>query len=87
MEHLGGLNTVKELSSVPAETVIEDFRAAAEVIRNKEDRDKPMVLIERASNALRSIDVNSKHFREDRVASALTELYALVQSLQAKALD
>lgn len=87
LEHLekakaGSKEKSKKLLSVPAEVVIEDFRAAEDVLGMKEQRDQPVRLIEKAYNALDSIDRTDKHFREDPVRQAMARLSAKVKELE-----
>lgn len=62
--------------------MIEDFYNAVEVINMRDQRDQPVKLIEKAINALESIDRESKHFREDRVNEAILRLLKIVQGIQ-----
>lgn len=80
-EHLKKARNPKELLSIPAETVLEDFRAAKETLSMREERDQPIKLIERAIKALESIDRNSKHFQGERVKQAMSRLSELVQEI------
>jgi hypothetical protein len=73
--------TLKDIRSVQPEMVIEGFKAAKEVIENKEDRDKPVLLIEKAIKALESIDRNSEHFHGDRVKKSLDRLLEKAREL------
>lgn len=72
----------KKLLTVPAEVVIDDFRAAVDVLDMKEQRDQPVRLIEKAFNALDSIDRTNKHFREEPVRQSMARLSAKVKELE-----
>jgi hypothetical protein len=76
------LGTAKNLHSVPAKTVIEDFRIAQDILGMREQRDQPVRLIEKAIKALESIDRKSKHFYEERVKEAVTRLSKVVQGIE-----
>jgi len=80
--YLEHLSKAKMLNDVSAEVVIEDFYNAVEVINMREQRDQPIKLIEKAINALESIDRESKHFREERVNEAILKLLKIVQDIQ-----
>ncbi len=85
MNHLVTPNKEKgNLSSIDPEIIIEGFDFAQEVLSNKENRDRPLKLIEKAIKAIESIDRNNKHLKEDRVASAIARLQKLVTNLSAE---
>lgn len=73
---------IKKISSISPELILEGFQTAREVLSNKEDRDKPAVLIERANKALESIDRKSKHLREEKAKSAFQKLSKTVGELR-----
>ncbi len=75
-------NADKKILSIPAETTIEDFRGAEDVLRMKEQRDQPVRLIEKAISALQSIDRNDKHFREETVKEAMARLSEVVREFE-----
>jgi hypothetical protein len=77
----------KKLHKVPPEVVIEGFRDAEEVLRMREDRGKPVKLIEKAIKALESIDRESEYLCNERVGHALTRLSELVQAIQQQLAD
>lgn len=79
LEHLG---KAKNLLDVSPDTVIEDYHDGVEVISMKEQRYQPVRLIERAINALESIDRESGHFREERVKEAIVKLSKLVEDIE-----
>lgn len=81
------LEAAKDMRSVPEEEVIEDFRNAMEILGMREERDQPVRLIEKAINALESIDRKSEHFCCDRVKQATDRLSELVQSIQKQLAD
>lgn len=62
--------------------IIEDFRAAEEVLGLKEEHDQPLKLIGRAVKALQSIDRKTKHFKDIRVSEALQNLLDLAQEIK-----
>ncbi len=85
LEHLEKVKDVKSLHKVASEAsdmVIDDFKEAQEIIKNREDRDKPLLLIERAMSALESIDEKSEHLGEQRVIAAWQKLLKRVQDLE-----
>jgi len=69
--------------SIDANTLIEDFRTAEDILGMKEQRDQPVRLIEKAIKALESIDKSSKHFSEPRVKQAMGKLLTKVQEINA----
>lgn len=68
--------------SVKPATVMEDFQTAKEILDSKEASDQPVRLIDKAIQALQSIDRTNKHFRESRVKSAMDRLYGIVQEIK-----
>lgn len=72
----------KKLLTVPPEIVIEDFRAAEDVLAMKEQRDQPVRLIEKATKALESIDRKDMHFREEPVKDAMKRLSAVIEGIE-----
>lgn len=66
------------------EIILEGFKSAKEIIANKEDRDRPGVLIDRAIKALESIDQSSKHLLEDRAVSSFNKLKNIIDDLAKK---
>jgi hypothetical protein len=80
--YLEHLKPSRKITSVPEETVIEDFRNAVEVLDMQEQRGKPVRLIERAIKALESIDRESDHFREEPVREAIERLSKLVLEIE-----
>lgn len=71
----------KKITVVKPELILEGFKSAKEVLANKEDRDRPVVLIERAIKALESIDLSSKHIKDDRTISTFGKLQKLIGKL------
>jgi hypothetical protein len=76
------LNEAKDMRSVPPEDVIEDFQDAAEILLMKEERDRPVRLIEKAINALQSIDRESEHFYSEAVMERVDRLLELAQEIR-----
>lgn len=76
------LEEAKDMRSVPEKEVIESLRDAIEILDLREERDQPVRLIEKAINALESIDIKSEHFYCERVKRAADRLSELVQSIQ-----
>ncbi len=74
----------KKITSIKPEIILESFKSAKEILENKEDRDQPVKLIERAIKALESIDQSNKHLGDERVISALERLYKMVTTLSNK---
>jgi hypothetical protein len=81
------LEEAKDMRSVPEEEVIEDFRDAIEILDMREERDQPVRLIEKAINALQSIDTESEHFCCERVKQAADRLSELVQNIRKQLSD
>jgi hypothetical protein len=80
--YLEHLKCSKKVTSVPEETVIEDFRNGVEVLDMQEQRGKPARLIERAIKALESIDRDSDHFRKEPVRKGMERLSRLVREIE-----
>jgi hypothetical protein len=81
-EHLKKSTTKQsDLLSVDPEIIFEDFRGAKEVIENREDRDKPIILIDKAIKALQSIDTKSIHNRGDSIKAKLNQLREIINQM------
>ncbi|MBN1812752.1 MAG: hypothetical protein JXA14_13020 [Anaerolineae bacterium] len=76
------LEKAKDMRSIPEEKVIEGFHDAIEALDMREERNRPVRLIERAINALESIDRESEHFCCDTVKQATDRLSELVNGFQ-----
>lgn len=72
----------KKPLSVDAGNLIDDFKVAEDILLMKEQRDQPVRLIDKAIQALQSIDRTSKHFHEPRVKSAMDKLCGMVQEIK-----
>jgi hypothetical protein len=75
------LKDLKKLSTMDPELILESFQSARDVLTNQGDRDKPIVLIERATKALKSIDRTNKHLGDERVRSAFKTLNEVINDL------
>jgi len=75
------LEDAENVYSVPEEEVIEGFRDAVEILEMREERDQPLRLIEKAINALESIDTESEYFCSERVKQAVERLLQVAQSI------
>lgn len=76
------LRAVEDIRGVPEEEVVEGFRDAAEILGMKEQRDRPIRLIEKAISALESINTDSEHFRSVEVSEAMEKLSVVVRRVQ-----
>jgi hypothetical protein len=79
---MGHLSATKDIKSVPDETVLEDFRDSLDVLRMREERDKPLRLVDKAINAIESIDFDAVNKADpqlvERVIKSLERLSAIV---------
>ena len=57
--------TYKDISKIPVDILTDNFDKAVDVRKNKQDREKPEKLIERAITALNGIDRKAKHFKTE----------------------
>lgn len=55
--------TYQDISKIPVNILTDNFDKAVDVRKNKQDREKPEKLIERAIAALNGIDRKAKHFK------------------------
>ena len=62
--------------------ILEGFKSAKEVLTNKEDRDKPVTLIERAVKALKSIDQSNPHIKDSHAVETFEKLKKVVNELE-----
>jgi hypothetical protein len=65
----------KDINKIPVDILTDNFDKAVDVRKNKEDKEKPEKLIERAIAALSGIDRKTKHFKTQ--PSVKTKLKAL----------
>lgn len=52
-----------DLRTLPVDVLLDNFSNAKDVLANKQDRDKPLILIQKAITALKSIDRTNSHFK------------------------
>jgi hypothetical protein len=78
LEHLA---SEKDISKVSPETIVEDFSNALFVLDMKEEKGKPLKLIQKAIDALSSIDRKSKHLYDDEVKDKMQKLCQYIQEL------
>lgn len=72
----------KDIQQIPVEKLSDNFDKAIDVKKDREDKDKPVKLIERAIGALNSIDKKGKHYKMDNVRAKLKVLDALVKQMK-----
>lgn len=72
---------VKKVCSIDPSAIIENFHGAKEILKNKDDRDHPIILIDRAIKAINSIDRKSIHFKGEKVKEALGKLSKLIEEI------
>jgi hypothetical protein len=72
----------KDIKQIPAEKLSDNFDKAIDVKKDREDKDKPVKLIERAIAALNSIDRRGKHYKKDDVRAKIKTLDALVREMK-----
>ena len=81
LEHL---SKAKDPKDVPAEIVIDDFQNSVDVLKNKADKDKPIILIKRALKALESINIESEYFSKEKVKYDMVKLSKFIRELEIK---
>lgn len=81
LEHL---SKAKEPKDVTAEIVIDDFQNSVDVLKNKADKDKPIILIKRALKTLESINIKSEHFSKEKVKYDMIKLSKFIRELEIK---
>lgn len=73
----------KDISKIPVDILTDNFDKAVDVRKNKQDREKPEKLIERAITALNGIDRKAKHFKTElSVKSKFKELEKIVLNMK-----
>jgi hypothetical protein len=72
----------KDLHKIPVEKLTDNFDKAVDVRKNREDKEKPGKLIDRALSALNGIDRKGKSFKEEIVKKKLRELDSLVKDMK-----
>lgn len=82
-ELVDSFSTHKDKKKISAEKLIDNLDKAKDVQKNKEDREKPGKLIERAITALNGIDRKGKHYKSDEnVKRGLITLDELVKEMK-----
>jgi len=76
------LEAADDMRAVAEDDVVEGFRNAKDILAMKEQRDRPIRLVEKAISALESINTNSEHFRSAEVREAMERLSAVVREVQ-----
>lgn len=72
----------KDMRSVAEQDVIEGFRDAIEIIRMRDERHRPVRLIQKAINALESIDRKSEHYCTEPVKEAIERLLEVAHNIR-----
>lgn len=72
----------EDVRKVTAEKLADNLDRAKDVKKNREDKEKPGKLIDRAISALKNIDRRGKHFREDEVKKKIRELDKIVNEMK-----
>lgn len=72
----------KDIKQVPVDKLSDNLDRAVDVKKNRDARDKPVKLIERAIAALKSIDKNGPHYKKDDVKKKLKELDELIKKMK-----
>lgn len=78
---LKNLGVVDDVKSVDEEVVIDDFRNANDICNLRREESKPLKLITRATNAIRSINQEKVQYREVAVRLHLGKLKELVDEM------
>ena len=72
----------KDIKQVPVDKLSDNLDRAVDVKKNRDARDKPVKLIERAIAALKSIDKKGPHYKKDDVKKRLKELDELIKKMK-----
>jgi len=72
----------KDIRKVPVEKLVDNFDKAIDVKKNRDDKEKPGRLIDRAISALNNIDRRGKHFKEEEVKRKLIELDSIIKEMK-----
>lgn len=83
-ELIDSFSSLKDKKNISPEKLIDNLDRAKDVLKNKEDTDKPKKLVDRAISALRNIDRKGKHFKEEEVKKKLIELDNIVKEMKAQ---
>jgi hypothetical protein len=76
--------THKDVRKVPVEKLADNLDRAKDVKKNRDDKEKPGKLIDRAISALNNIDRNGKHFKDEEVKKKLNELGDIVNDMKSQ---
>lgn len=74
----------KDIRKVPVEKLVENLDKAIDVKKNRDDKEKPGKLIDRAISALNNIDRKGRHFKEEEVKRKLRELDNIIKEMKAQ---
>lgn len=74
----------KDIRKVPVEKLIDNLDKAIDVKKNRDDKEKPGKLIDRAISALNNIDRTGKHFKEEEVKRKLKELLNIINDMKSQ---
>ncbi|MBS1765171.1 MAG: hypothetical protein JSS90_09415 [Bacteroidetes bacterium] len=72
----------KDIRKVPIEKLVDNLDKAIDVKKNRDDKEKPGKLIDRAISALNNIDRRGKHFKEEEVKRKLKELDSIIKEMK-----
>lgn len=72
----------KDIRKVPIEKLVDNLDKAIDVKKNRDDKEKPGKLIDRAISALNNIDRRGKHFKEEEVKRKLKELDGIIKEMK-----
>lgn len=76
-------DTQKDIRNIPVEKLVDNLDKATDIKKNKEDKEKPGKLIDRAIAALNGIDRTTNHYKNDAdVKTKLGQLDSLVGELK-----
>lgn len=74
----------KDIRKVPVEKLVDNLDKAIDVKKNRDDKEKPGKLIDRAISALNNIDRKGRHFKEEEVKRKLRELDNIIKEMKAQ---
>jgi hypothetical protein len=72
----------KDIRKVPVEKLVDNLDKAIDVKKNRDDKEKPGKLIDRAISALNNIDRKGNHFKEEEVKRKLKELDNIIKEMK-----
>ncbi len=72
----------KDIRKVPADKLVDNLDRAIDVKKNRDDKEKPGKLIDRAISALNGIDRKGKHFKEEVIKRKIQEIDSIIKEMK-----